>query len=77
MRLTTAIKAGDTSGVIAMDMRCIAAALVEKGAQAIVAGCTEIPLVLGGRGIDVPLVSSTDVLAQMTVEIAVGLREPG
>ena len=51
-------------------MRELAAALVARGAEVIVAGCTEIPLVLDAVGVDVPLVSSTDELARATVAMA-------
>ena len=53
-------------------MRRVAEAQVEKGAEAIVAGCTEIPLVLDDSMLGVPLISSTDVLAVATVKIARG-----
>jgi len=72
MRLVTAIKAGDQGEAIARDMRSLAAALVDRGAKAVIAACTEIPLVLTPDRLDVPLVSSTDILAETTVAIATG-----
>jgi aspartate racemase len=66
------IKSGDQSAAIATNMAGLANALVERGAQAVIAGCTEIPLVLNGAMIDVPLISSTDVLAEKTAAIACG-----
>ena len=72
MRLIDLIKQGDRSDEISQRMRRIADTLIDKGAQAIVAGCTEIPLVLRESMLDVPLISSTDVLAQATVSIARG-----
>lgn len=70
MRLITRIKAGDTGTDIADAMRTLAAALVARGADMIIAGCTEIPLVLKAEMVDVPLVSSTDELARATVAFA-------
>ena len=70
MNLIHAIKAGDTSAAIADTMRTLARELVEQGADAVIAGCTEIPLVLEDSMLDVPLISSTDVLAQKTVQLA-------
>jgi aspartate racemase len=70
MNLIHAIKAGDTSAAIADTMRALARALVNQGADAVIAGCTEIPLVLEDSMLDVPLISSTDVLAQKTVQLA-------
>ena len=71
MNLVYAIKAGDTSAAIADTMRALAEVLVARGADAVVAGCTEIPLVLDNSMLDVPLISSTDVLAQKTVQLAI------
>lgn len=74
MRLVAALKAGARDDSIARGMQSLAAALVDRGAQAIVAACTEIPLVLAPAMLEVPLVSSTDVLARATVAIATGAR---
>lgn len=70
MRLIARIKAGDQGAEVSSGMRTLADALVARGAQTIIAGCTEIPLVLKPEVLDVPLVSSTDVLAAATVAIA-------
>jgi aspartate racemase len=75
MRLIDLIKLGDRSDEISQQLRHIAEGLIDNGAQAIVAGCTEIPLVLRESMLDVPLISSTDVLAQATVSIARGETE--
>ena len=70
MSLITRIKAGDTGSEVAESMRELARALVARGAEVIIAGCTEIPLVLDADRVDVPLVSSTDALARATVAMA-------
>jgi aspartate racemase len=70
MRLITRIKAGDAGADVAAGMRVLAEALVASGAEVVIAGCTEIPLVLRADMLDVPLVSSTDALARATVAIA-------
>ena len=72
MRLVTRIKAGDTGNDVADGLRALAQALVGRGADVIIAGCTEIPLVLHARMVDVPLVSSTEALARATVAFALG-----
>ncbi len=72
MRLITRIKSGTRGAEIAGQVRNLAENLVDKGAQAIIAGCTEIPLVLDGSMLAVPLIASTDVLAEATVKIARG-----
>lgn len=65
-----AIKAGNASAATGETMRALAKALVERGAGAVIAGCTEIPLVLEQSMLDVPLLSSTDILARKTVQLA-------
>jgi aspartate racemase len=76
MRLIFQIKTGDKGDAVSDEMRELASALVERGAQAVVAACTEIPLVLNETALSVPLVSSTDVLAHHTVAYARGELPP-
>lgn len=70
MQSVYAIKAGDTGEAIAASLRRLAMALVDRGADAVIVGCTEIPLVLSKKDLDVPLLSSTDILAERTVQLA-------
>lgn len=70
MQLVNGIKAGNKSETVAVAMRKLAEALLARGAEAIVAGCTEIPLVLEPSSLNVMLVSSTDALAAETVRLA-------
>ena len=70
MVLINKIKAGDKSEAVSIAMRQLAEALMSRGAQAIVAGCTEIPLVLDAAMLSVMLISSTDALAAETVRQA-------
>ena len=70
MRMITRIKAGDKCADVAAGMAALAQALVARGADVIIAGCTEIPLVLTAGDLDVPLVSSTSALAAATVASA-------
>jgi aspartate racemase len=79
MDLMYAIKSGDKGGEVARGMLDLARALHEAGAEALVAGCTEVPLVLTQEalrtaGLDLPLVASTDALVEATVAIALGER---
>jgi aspartate racemase len=67
MQLVFRIKSGDRGQPVADGMRRIANGLVERGAAVVIAGCTEIPLVLSAAQIAAPLLSSTDVLAERTV----------
>ncbi len=72
MTLIRRIKAGDTGEQPAAAMAELARKLADAGAEVIVAGCTEIPLVLHGDRSPVPVVSSTEALARRTVELATG-----
>ncbi len=74
MRLITEIKAGNQGKDIASAMQEVANAMVEKGADVIISGCTEIPLVFDGENCSVPVIPSTYVLAERTLEFAKGLR---
>jgi aspartate racemase len=72
MRLINAIKAGNQGKDIAAAMQAVAQALVDRGAEVIVGGCTEIPIVFEGAGFAVPVISSTNVLASRTLALATG-----
>ena len=72
MDLTFRIKGGDKGDDVTAGMLQLSNALLERGAQAIIAGCTEIPLVLHESMLDIPLISSTDELAKHTVAYARG-----
>ena len=74
MRLITEIKAGNQGDDIAVGLQNLANALVEKGADVIISGCTEIPIVFNGENCAVPVVASTYVLAVRTLEYAKGLK---
>ena len=71
-RLSFDVKRGNKSDKIRTDMRRLASALVERGADLIVSGCTEFPLVIQADDMQVPLLSSTDELARKTIAIARG-----
>lgn len=70
MALIHRIKAGDRAEEVGWAMSDLASSLIADGAETIIAACTEIPLVLGPDALSVPLIASTDVLAQRTVELA-------
>jgi aspartate racemase len=68
--LIARIKTGDYGGEVRARMRSLGAALVERGADTIIVGCTEIPIVLDRDAVAAPLLSSTDLLAERTVALA-------
>ena len=74
MQLIRAVKAGDTGPEVRKRMVALASMMTDDGVDAVIAGCTEIPLVLSQNAVSVPLLSSTDILAARTVDLALGRR---
>lgn len=72
MRLIAAVKAGDLGESVRAEMAELARSLGTRGAEILIAGCTEIPLVIEGDAAGVSLISSTDELAQRAVDHALG-----
>ncbi|MHB8285173.1 MAG: cysteate racemase [Caulobacteraceae bacterium] len=70
MALLYGIKAGDIGPAARSEMAAIGQALAEAGAEVIVSGCTEVPLVLQARDLSLPLVDSTDVLVAAALAFA-------
>lgn len=64
-------KAGDLSDGPRAQMRRLAAALVAAGAQAVIAGCTEVPLLLEAGEVGAVFVDSAEVLAEECVRACV------
>ncbi|NQE60411.1 aspartate/glutamate racemase family protein [Caulobacter sp. RHG1] len=69
MALLYRIKQGDLSNASRETMAALAHRLVGKGAQSVVAGCTEVPLVLSQDALSVPLLDATEELARRCVEV--------
>jgi len=61
------IKAGYTSGQARETIHRVAASLIGKGAKAVIAGCTEVPLVLKDDDIPVKLIDPLQVLAEVSI----------
>jgi len=70
MELVYRVKAGDTGEAMRRAMERHAISLNARGAQAIVAACTEVPLVLDADALAVPLISSTDALVARAIAYA-------
>lgn len=68
------LRAARSRSEIANDLRGVAGRLVTAGAQGIVLGCTEIPLVLKSGDLDVPVFDTLTLLARAAI-VAAG-REP-
>ncbi len=70
MALLYQIKAGDRGDAVRSAIRALGEALVVRGADLLVAGCTEIPLVLADGENSRTMIDSTDVLARRSVAYA-------
>lgn len=69
MKAVFGIKAG-TERHINEDLLAIAGMhLIDKGAELIVLGCTEIPLAFNPNRVEVPVVNATRVLAERAIEL--------
>lgn len=64
------IKAGDAGDAIRRRMAALAIDLNARGAQAVIAACTEVPLVLDSDALATPVISSTDALVARAVAFA-------
>ena len=67
MAVVFGVKAGDVGPEQRAAMRDLAAALVAAGAQGVIGGCTEVPLLLDVGDVAVPLTDSAEVLARVCV----------
>ncbi len=64
------IKAGDLGSSVKADLSRVAQSLADTGAEAIILGCTEIPLVLEDGDLPFSLIDATQVLAEAGVAMA-------
>ena len=67
MALLYRIKLGDLGTASRETMTALARRLIGKGAQAVIAGCTEVPLVLSAEDLAVTLIDATEALARACV----------
>lgn len=74
MDLLYRIKAGDRSSTVHDDMQQLGEELIGMGADILIAGCTEVPLVLNVDDNTKPMIDSTDVLAKRSVDYARGVQ---
>jgi len=70
MKVIYAVKAGDLSEEVKRNILKIAQKLIDKGVEAIITGCTEIPLILKEGDVPVPLIDPTKVLAEIAIQEA-------
>ena len=74
MGLIYRIKAGEVGEASRLEMAVYAGELVAAGAEAIVAGCTEVHLVLGAADVRAPLIDPGEQLARRCVAVCLGME---
>lgn len=74
MTLLYRIKGGDTGGEVRAGMAAVARSLA--GAEAVIAGCTEVPLALAPGDLDIPLIDAGQTLAERCVAVCLGRTAP-
>jgi aspartate racemase len=68
------IKSGDLGPAVQREMAGYAADLVAAGAEAVIAGCTEAPLVMGPGEVRVAFIDPSELLARRCVAVCLGLE---
>jgi len=68
------IKAGDTGPAVRREMAGLAKELVAQGAEVVIAGCTEVPLVMGADDLRVEFVEPSELLAKRCVAVCLGME---
>ena len=66
------IKSGDLGADVKREIQSHAEALRADGAEVLIAGCTEVPLVLGGGDVKLELIDPGDLLARRCVGVCLG-----
>lgn len=61
--VVNAVKTGDLGRAVRERLRDVAVGLIHRGADAIILGCTELPLVMSPQDVAVPLLDGTEILA--------------
>jgi len=75
METVSQIKAGDTGDEIGSAMNLLAYKLIESGADVLIAGCTEVPLVLKPESLSIPVIESTAILVKSVIDLSLGNRQ--
>lgn len=68
------VRRGDVSDTARAEMTGFAQELVAGGAEVVIAGCTEVPLVMNAKSIRQPFVDASDELARRCVAVCLGME---
>ncbi len=69
------VEAGVANEIDTATLKSLSEDMVARGAQGIILGCTELPLVIEQKDITIPLFNSTEILAQESMKICYGKRK--
>lgn len=69
------VKAGHTTGLARERLVAAGRELASRGAEMVIAGCTEVPVVVHPDDLSVPLVDVTDVLVRRAIAVCGGEAE--
>lgn len=72
MALLYRIKGGDTGAEVRKGMKALAKSLMADGAEVVIAGCTEVPLVLSPADLHGALIDPGELLAKRCVAVCLG-----
>jgi len=70
MKVIYSIKAGNLSKEVKKKILQVTQKLIDKGAEVIITGCTEIPLILKEGDVSQPIIDPTQILAKVAVKKA-------
>jgi len=70
MKVIYKVKSDILSEEMKKQMIVISEEQIKKGAEAMIAGCTEIPLILENKDLKVPVIDPTKILAKKAIEVA-------
>jgi aspartate racemase len=76
MDIMRRIKAGGSGTSVRNHAAAIVSRLAERGAQAVIAGCTEISLI-PGTGMPVPWIDALDCLVEASIQMALNIDRKG
>lgn len=68
------IKGGDLGPEVRDEMKALAKTLVAEGAEVVIAGCTEVPLVLAAGDLRVEFIDPSELLARRCVAVCLGME---
>lgn len=76
MRVTDAFNSGRPLNDGTDEIHAIITALAAEGAQAVIAACTEIPLIVSTAGAPLPIIDPSAALVEAVIEHALSRRSP-